>query len=65
MCDLKSPHAQSRYAVGKIKPPIAGDLGTSHSSHMQDATGTRKSLHFVRKDMSAVTVSDQCACYSG
>ena len=38
MCNIKSPHAQSGYAVGKIKPPIAEDIGERHPSHTQDAT---------------------------
>jgi len=35
MCDLKSPHMQERYAMGKELPPIAEDIDSSHHSHMQ------------------------------
>lgn len=38
MCNINSPHTQSGYVVGTIKPPIAGDIGESHPSHMQGAT---------------------------
>ena len=78
MCNLKSPHAQVCYAVGKIKPPIAGDIGESYPSHVQDATATSKyrQRRFLalccvtaylckalwRYTMFAVNVSDQCAC---
>jgi hypothetical protein len=53
MCNLKSPHVQERHAMGKELPPIAGDINSSHHSHMptpqeqQDADNEVFWLHSV------------------
>jgi hypothetical protein len=40
VCNLKSPHVQVCYAMGKELPPIAEDVGDSQPSHMHNATGS-------------------------